>query len=84
MAKNKEIWTESAISLTKELHQEISLSNKNWHKLRGNKARRSGELIVGALSQVINGGKNEDISNLLKQAIKWLDGEITDNGCEHH
>ena len=33
--KNKSIWSEKAKLLTKDLHNEISLNNYNWHKFRG-------------------------------------------------
>ena len=82
--KNKSIWSKEAKALTKELHKELSLNQQNWHKLRGNKKRRVAELIIGALSQTLNEGEDEDIRNLLKNAIDWLDGQIKDPGCEHH
>ena len=48
--KNNNIWTDKVQLLVKELHNEISLDNYNWHKFRGNKERRSGELIISAIS----------------------------------
>ena len=57
MANNQnKIWSEKAKSLAKELHNEISLNNYNWHQFRGNKERRSGELIISSISQLINNG----------------------------
>ena len=82
--KNKYIWTEKAKSLAKELHNEISLDNYNWHKFRGNKQRRSAELIISAISQLINDGDEIEIENLLNQAILWIREEIKDKGCKSH
>ena len=65
MKKNKSIWSEKAKLLTKELHNEISIDNYSWHKLRGNKKRRSGELIISAISQLINEGDEKEIESLL-------------------
>ena len=82
--KNKYIWSEKARSLAKELHNEISLDNYNWHEFRGNKKRRSAELIVSAMSQLINDGDEIEIENLLMQAILWIKEEIKDEGCKSH
>ena len=84
MNANKSIWTEKAKLLAKELHNEISIDNYSWHKLRGNKQRRSAELIISAISQLMNDGHEEEIENLLKQAISWLNEDIKDTGCKNH
>ena len=82
--KNNSIWSEKAISIAKELHNEISLNNYNWHKFRGNKQRRSAELIISAISQLINDGDDAEIEDLLNQAILWIKEEIKDTGCKSH
>ena len=82
--KNKFIWPEKVKLLAKELHNEISLDNYNWHKFRGNKQRRSAELIISAISQLINDGNEIEIEELLNQAILWLKEEIKDTGCKSH
>ena len=82
--KNKFAWSEKVKSLAKELHNEISLDNYNWHKFRGTKKRRSGELISSAISQLINDGDEKEIEELLKQAILWIKEEIKDTGCKSH
>ncbi len=82
--KDKSIWSEKAKLLAKDLHNEISLNNYNWHQFRGNKQRRSAELIISALSQLINDGDEAEIEILLKQAILWIKEEIKDTGCKSH
>ncbi len=82
--KNKSIWSEKAQLLVKELHDEISLDNYNWHKFRGSKQRRSGELIISAISQLMNDGDEIEIEALLNQAILWMKEEIKDTGCKGH
>tara|TARA_Y100001968_G_scaffold67872_1_gene58855 strand:+ start:217 stop:474 length:258 start_codon:yes stop_codon:yes gene_type:complete len=78
------IWSEKAKKLAKELHHEVSIDNYNWHKYRGNKERRSAELIISAISQLINNGDEEEIEELLKQAILWIKDDIRDTGCNRH
>ena len=78
------IWSEKAKLLAKELHNEISLDNYNWHKFRGNKHRRSAELITSAISQLLNDGDEVEIETLLKQAILWIKEDVKDSGCKSH
>ena len=82
--KYKSIWPEKVHLLVKELHNQISLDNYNWHKFRGNKQRRSAELIISAISQLINDGDEAEIEALLNQAILWIKEEIKDTGCKSH
>ena len=84
LKKNKYIWSEKVKILVKDLHNEISLNNYNWHKFRGNKQRRSAELIISAISQLINDGEDAEVEVLLKQAILWIKEEIKDTGCKSH
>ena len=84
MKDNNSLWSLKAKQLTKELHNEISLNNYSWHKFRASKERRSAELIMSAMSQIINNGDDLEIENLLNQAIRWIKEEIKDNGCNHH
>mgnify|MGYP001492696968 CR=1 FL=1 len=84
MKKEKSIWSEKVKLLAKELHNEIRLNNYNWHQFRGSKHRRSAELIVSAISQLINDGDEVEIENLLKQAVLWIKEDIKDIGCKSH
>ena len=84
LKKNKYIWSEKVQLLSKKLHNEISLNNYNWHKFRGNKQRRSAELIISAISQLIHDGEDAEIEGLLNQAILWIKEEIKDTGCKSH
>ena len=82
--KDKLILSENAKLLAKQLHEEISLDNHNWHQFRGDKYRRSAELIISSLSQLINNGEDEEVISLLKQAILWIEEEVKDKGCKGH
>ena len=81
---NKYIWSKEARSLIKDLHNEIRLNESNWHQFRANKKRRSAELIISAISQLINDGDEKEIEDLLKQAILWIKEDIKDTGCKSH
>ena len=82
--EKKSIWSEKAKLLAKDLHNELSIDNYNWHQFRGNKQRRSAELIISAISHLINDGDEGEIETLLKQAILWIKEEVKDSGCKGH
>ncbi len=81
MKKRTSIWTEETKGLVRELHSNLRLDNHNWHALKNNSDRRSAELLISALSQIINEGKKGDIELLIEQSLKWLKKEIKDPGC---
>ena len=72
MIKKNTLWTNQTKHLIGSLHNELILNNNNWHTFKTNKYRRSAELIASALSQIINGGEDKDIEDLLEQAQKWI------------
>ena len=82
--KNNYLWSDKAKLLAKELHNEISIDNYTWHKFRGNKYRRSAELMISAISIVMNDGDEKEIESLLNQAILWIKEDIKDTGCKNH
>ncbi len=84
MQNKTTIWSESSQLLLQKLHKELTINNMNWHKLKSNNKKRSAELIISALAQLMNDGKHKDIEELLSQSIKWLNNEIKDPGCPKH
>ena len=80
--KHKESkWSIDSKILTKELHKELTINNRDWHLQKSDSRKRAAELIISALSQLINNGEADDIKDLLNQANKWLLNEIKDPGC---
>ena len=84
MSKKNQEWSVEAKELINKLHNEIKLSNKNWHELKNSSRRRTGELLISALSQLINGGSIDDIEEMISLSLKWLNNEIKDPGCPKH
>ncbi len=81
MTLKKTCWNDEIINLIRSLHSELVLKDNNWHKLKNNKSRRAAELLVSALSQIVNNGKESDIEELIEQSLRWLREEVKDPGC---
>ncbi len=84
MSNKRSQWTSQIKDQVTQLQKELILNNKNWHKFKSNKYRRSAELIASALSQIINDGKDKDIEELIEQSLKWIREEAKDPGCPSH
>ncbi len=84
MPNKNTLWTIETKNLISSLQTELVLNNKNWHRFKSNKYRRSAELITSALSQIINHGEDKDIEDLIEQSLKWIREEVKDPGCPSH
>ncbi|MAF40559.1 MAG: hypothetical protein CL859_01690 [Cyanobium sp. ARS6] len=77
-------WPEQAIEQVLTLHQNLSISDRDWHRLKSDPDRRGAELLAAALAQLIQNGRNDDVEALTQQALGWIRGELKDPGCPHH
>ena len=80
----KSEWRDNSKELAIQLHAQLSLNNKNWHKLKGNSDRRAAELLSSAIVQLLSEGKASDIEELLNQSIRWIKKEIKAPSCPDH
>ncbi|WP_320667581.1 DUF6439 family protein [Prochlorococcus sp. MIT 1307] len=74
-------WPSKAQDLSIKLHAQLSLNDKNWHKYKNDPNRRAAELLAGALVQLISGGKEADITELINQSMRWVKREIKAPSC---
>ncbi len=84
MKKKKAKWSSNTKKLAKELHSELSINNHNWHEFKTDSERRSAELLVCAISQIVNEGETSEVEELINQALLWIKKEIKDPGCPSH
>jgi len=77
-------WPEQAIEQARDLHQSLSISDRDWHRLKTNADRRGAELLAAALAQLLQNGRHEDVEALTQQALGWFRRELKDPGCPHH
>ena len=76
-------WPAGTQRLAQELHEQLSLSDQNWHQLKNDPERRAAELFTGALVQLLQGGERTDVEALNEQGLRWLRHELKDPGCPH-
>lgn len=88
-------WPEQALPLAAELQRSLSINDRQWHALKGQRQRRAAEQISSALVLLLRQseptalsgtamGTGQEAIALLEHALGWLKGEIRDPGCPSH
>ena len=65
-------WNEDIIELVQKLNDELKIDHNNWHKFKGNKYKRSAELISAGLCQLIISCNEKEAIDYMEESIKWL------------
>ena len=65
-------WEKDIVELAQKLNDKLKIDHNNWHKHKGNKYKRSAELMSAGLCQLIIGNNEEYAINYLEESIKWL------------
>jgi len=95
MPPPRQRWPEEALPLACELQRSLSINDRQWHALKGQRHRRAAEQISSALVLLLSEsessapagsaqGTGQEAIALLEHALGWLKGEIRDPGCPSH
>ena len=74
-------WDDEIIELTQKLNDKLKIDHNDWHKYKGNKYKRSAELISACLCQLIISSNKKDAIEYMEESIKWLKGINIDKPC---
>ena len=74
-------WNEDIIELAQKLNDNLKIDHNNWHKFKGNKYKRSAELMSAGLCQLIISSNEKDAIVYMEESIKWLKGINVDKPC---
>ena len=74
-------WDDEIIELTQKLNDKLKIDHNDWHKYKGNKYKRSAELISASLCQLIISSNKKDAIEYMEESIKWLKGINIDKPC---
>lgn len=86
-------WPPEALDLAQRLQRSLSIDDRQWHRLKGQRARRAAEQLSAALVQLLAAddprraaptrARREAIA-LADHALGWLRAEVSDPGCPTH
>ena len=74
-------WDREIVETVQQLNEKLKIDHNKWHKLKGDKNKRSAELISAALCQLIISGNVKDPTDYLEESLKWLKGINVDKPC---
>ncbi len=74
-------WENDIIELVQKLNDKLRIDHNNWHNLKGNKYKRSAELISAGLCQLIISNNEKEAIDYMEESIKWLKEINVDNPC---
>jgi len=74
-------WDKDTIELVQNLNCKLKIDHLKWHKEKGNKYKRSAELISAGLCQLIISCNEKEAIDYLEESIKWLKGINIDQPC---
>ena len=84
MRSSKSIWPSKAQELSRELLEQVRITEKDWHQLKSDPKRRAAEQLAGAISQLLHGGEEIQVEQMTTEAIRWLKGEAITPKCPKH
>jgi len=65
-------WDKDTIQLVQSLNDKLKIDHSKWHKYKGNKYKRSAELISAGLCQLIISCNEKEPIEYIEESIKWL------------
>ena len=74
-------WENDIIELAQKLNDKLRIDHNNWHKFKGNKYKRSAELMSAALCQLIISNNEKYAIEYMEESIKWLKEINLDKPC---
>ena len=74
-------WDKETINLVQSLNDKLKIDHTKWHKDKGNKYKRSAELISAGLCYLIVSNNEEETIKYIEESIKWLKGINVDKPC---
>lgn len=86
-------WPTEALDMAVQLQRQLSIGERDWHRLKGQRPRRAAEQLAAALVHLLSGdqpGASQPTParlralELLEHAERWLRAEISDPGCATH
>ena len=73
----------SAADLAQALLEKLSISDKDWHRLKGNRKARASEQAAAALVFLLKDQPAEALPRL-QQSVGWLDRTLIAPPCPTH
>ena len=74
-------WEKDIVDHVQKLNDKLKIDHNNWHKYKGNKYKRSAELMSAGLCQLIIANNEQYAIDYMEESIKWLKEINVDKPC---
>ena len=74
-------WDKDTIKLVQSLNGKLKIDHTKWHIDKGNKYKRSAELISAGLCQLLISNNEKYAIEYMEESIKWLKEINLDKPC---
>ena len=74
-------WDDDTIKIVQSLNDKLKIDHSKWHKHKGNKYKRSAELISAGLCHLIISCNEKETIEYIEESIKWLKEITVDKPC---
>jgi hypothetical protein len=92
-AERDRSWPPEALEQAQGLQRSLTIDDRQWHRLKTQRARRAAEQLSAALVRLLAADDprsaaptpaREDAIALVEHALGWLRAEVSDPGCPSH
>jgi len=86
-------WPEGALEQAEGLQRLLTIGDRDWHRLKGQRSRRAAEQLAAALVQLLAGDEPARVAGgaareraiaLTEHALGWLRADISAPACPDH
>ena len=87
-------WPEGSAACARQLHQQLTIGDRQWHAFKGQPQRRAAEQLAAALVLLLDPANppqapvatEQRLASiaLLENGLAWLKGDRRDPGCPQH
>ena len=74
-------WNNDIVELVQKLNDKLKIDHNSWHKLKGDKYKRSAQLMSAGLCQLIISSNDKEAIAYMEESIKWLKEINIDKPC---
>ena len=74
-------WDKDTIQLVQSLNDKLKIDHSKWHKDKGNKYKRSAELISAGLCHLIISCNEKETIEYIEESVMWLKEINVDQPC---
>ncbi len=83
VSQSESLQSASSLELAQTIAQQLSITPKDWHRLKGDRQAQAKQQLATALVFLLNNEPDEALAHI-NQAAGWLDRSVSPLPCPGH